>query len=86
MFRIEKDLPRQTLPPAYTLNGAIYLIKAEVLKRNRSWYNENTFAYVMPHERSVDIDSEWDLYVADLILTDREKDKYRDTHEEHKGW
>ena len=78
VFRIESDLPRQTLPPAYTLNGAIYLIKPQVLKERHSWYSDNTYAYVMPPERSMDIDSEWDLYVADLIL----RDKMR--HEKHK--
>lgn len=71
VFQIESDLPRQTLPPAYTLNGAIYLIKPQVLKERHSWYGENTYAYVMPAERSVDIDSDWDFYVADLILRDR---------------
>lgn len=78
VFRIESDLPRQTLPPAYTLNGAIYLIKPHILKQRHSWYSENTYAYVMPAERSMDIDNEWDLYVADLIL----KDKLQ--HEKHK--
>jgi N-acylneuraminate cytidylyltransferase/CMP-N,N'-diacetyllegionaminic acid synthase len=71
VFRIESDLPRQTLPPAYSLNGAIYLIKPQVLKERHSWYSENTYAYVMPTERSADIDSDWDFYVTDLILRDQ---------------
>jgi CMP-N,N'-diacetyllegionaminic acid synthase len=77
VFKIESDLPRQTLPPAYSLNGAIYLIKPQVLKERHSWYSENTFAYLMPPERSIDIDNEWDFRVADLILKDQIK------HESH---
>lgn len=64
-------LRRQDLPPAYVLNGAVYLVKREVLLRRRSLYGEKTCAYVMPRERSLDIDTPWDLYLADLILRDR---------------
>lgn len=64
-------LARQTLPPAYMLNGAIYLVRSDVLTTRQTFYTENTFAYVMPPERSLDIDTPWDLYLANLILRDR---------------
>jgi CMP-N,N'-diacetyllegionaminic acid synthase len=64
---------RQVLPPLHVPNGAIYLVKPEVLRAKNTLYTERTYAYVMPTERSLDIDSPWDLYVADLILTDRQK-------------
>jgi len=60
---------RQELPAAYALNGAIYLALREQLLRQRSWYSERTSAYVMPPERSLDIDTPWDFQLADLVLS-----------------
>lgn len=63
-------LPRQALPPAYALNGAIYLVRRSLLLESEDWYTDNTYAYVMPPERSIDIDSPWDLHLVELILGD----------------
>lgn len=62
---------RQDLPPAYALNGAIYLVRRDVLVQEKTFYTDNTYAYSMPEERSLDVDTPWDLYVVDLILRDR---------------
>ena len=59
---------RQDLPVSYSLNGAIYLGRAHVLMTRRTFYTNKTYAYVMPPDRSLDIDSPWDLKLADLIL------------------
>ena len=64
---------RRDLPRAYALNGAIYLARREVLLERQTFYTERTYAYIMPPERSMDIDSLWDLYLADLVLRDRNK-------------
>lgn len=62
---------RQDMPPAYALNGAIYLARWAALLSKRTFYTENTYAYVMPQERSLDVDSPWDLYLADLVMRHR---------------
>ena len=62
------DIRRQALPPAYALNGAIYLNRPVSLRQDRAFVPPGTIAYVMPPERSIDIDSAWDLHVVDLIL------------------
>ena len=62
-------LRRQDMPPAYALNGAIYLNKVESLINDRSFLPENTLAYVMPAERSLDIDDHWDLKIANMIFS-----------------
>jgi len=62
---------RQDLPPVYALNGAIYLARRDVLLERQTWYTDHTYAYIMPPERSLDIDTPWDLYLADSILKDR---------------
>jgi CMP-N,N'-diacetyllegionaminic acid synthase len=62
---------RQDLPPAYVLNGAVYLNRRESLLRDRTFFPQGTYAYIMPPERSLDIDSLWDFYLAELIMRDR---------------
>ena len=62
---------RQALPPAYVLNGAIYLNCRESLLHNQTFLPQGTYAYIMPLEWSLDIDLPWDLYLADLILRDK---------------
>lgn len=62
---------RQDLPSAYALNGAIYLVRREVLLQKATFYPDNTLAYVMPMDYSLDVDTAWDLYLVDLILKNR---------------
>ena len=64
-------LRRQVLPPAYVLNGAIYLSKRKSIINNHTFIPEDTHAYIMPQERSLDIDSPWDFYLAELILNNK---------------
>lgn len=64
---------RQDLPPVYALNGAIYLVRCEVLLEHKTFYTDHTYAYVMPPERSLDIDTLQDLYLAGLILKEKMK-------------
>lgn len=69
---------RQELPQAFTLNGAIYLHKWETLKQEKSFIPPWTLAYIMPRERSIDIDTPWDFFLAEQILreTINRKNKY----------
>jgi CMP-N,N'-diacetyllegionaminic acid synthase len=64
----DPDAVRQQLPVAYGMNGAIYIVPRTVLLEQRALYGSDTRAYVMPPERSLDVDSEWDLHLAALIL------------------
>lgn len=66
-------LRRQDLPPAYVINGAIYLNKPDSLRKNRKIIPPGTLAYVMPQERSMDVDTPWDFHLAELIMSDRMK-------------
>jgi CMP-N-acetylneuraminic acid synthetase len=63
---------RQDLSPVFALNGAIYLALRTVLLSERTFISDRTYAYVMPENRSLDVDTPWDLYLANLILNDRE--------------
>jgi len=64
-------LRRQDFPPAYALNGAIYINRCSSLLQEHTLFPHGTLAYIMPIERSIDIDSEWDLQLAEKLLKDR---------------
>ena len=62
---------RQDLPKYYRLNGAIYLAATKYLRERNGFFGPNTFAYEMPKERSVDIDSDLDFKLVSLLLQDK---------------
>ncbi|GAH37364.1 unnamed protein product, partial [marine sediment metagenome] len=62
---------RQELPIFYRLNGAIYLAYYNYIKQCRSFIGKDTFAYIMPRERSVDIDNKMDFKLAEIIKVAR---------------
>lgn len=64
-------LNRQELPVFYRLNGAIYLGEWEFFKKGDSFYGPRTFAYIMPKNRSVDIDTEVDFLLAEMLVKTR---------------
>ena len=64
------DAPRrQDLPARYVLNGAMYYAKAEWLRQSHRLVSEETLGYVMPPERSIDIDGLFDWRVAEIMLS-----------------
>jgi len=59
----------QDLPKSYRLNGALYVYNvARLLATGSLEMDDNSYAYPMPRERSVDIDSAIDLEVARVLL------------------
>jgi CMP-N,N'-diacetyllegionaminic acid synthase len=63
-----KGLNRQQLPIYYRLNGAIFISKTDTLYKEKTFIHENTFSYIMPNERSIDIDYEIDFRLAELLM------------------
>jgi CMP-N,N'-diacetyllegionaminic acid synthase len=63
---------RQELPPTYQVNGAVYVVESRWFREHRVFSDNETIAYVMPGERSIDVDSETDLIVAEALLAQRE--------------
>lgn len=58
----------QIYPDAYYHNGAIYVFKYDATIRHRVFWTENSYAYIMPPERSVDIDTIQDIHYAECLL------------------
>lgn len=64
---------RQDLPECYSLNGAIFATTLDLLLKYKTFYSGNTIGYVMPSERgAIDIDTEWDIYLANLVAKDKD--------------
>lgn len=59
---------RQDLPHAFVLNGAVYVAEIEWLKQTKDFISDQTIAYVMPNDRSLDIDTELDLQHFEELL------------------
>ncbi len=59
---------RQDAPLVYKYNGAVYVIRPESLRNKELGAFERRMPYVMPADRSIDIDSLRDLERAEEIL------------------
>ena len=60
---------RQTIPKLYQLNGAIYFFKTKWAQESKTLISSNTRGFLMPFERSVDIDTKYDLLLAEQIMS-----------------
>ncbi len=64
----QMPLRRQDAPKAYQLNGAVYVAECAYLAKHKSFMSDETIAYTMPLERSLDIDNELDFMLAEALL------------------
>ena len=65
------DLPRQKLPTYYRINGALYIRRIEYHSDGSiSLPETEAFAYIMPRERSIDIDTRIDFRLAEILMKD----------------
>ena len=63
---------RQDLSPYYRENGAIYIVSAEkVMDFEYNLYADKCCAYVMPREKSIDIDTKIDFIVAKTMIAQK---------------
>jgi CMP-N,N'-diacetyllegionaminic acid synthase len=68
-----EGLRRQDVdPPAYQRNGALYLTRREVLVAGGSLYGPRSRAWLMPPERSLDIDTPLDWQLAEVLAAGSE--------------
>ena len=59
---------RQDLTPAYALNGALYLAKTDWLIEKQTFIGPETLGYIMPPERSVDLDTPQDWRWVEFLM------------------
>ncbi|WP_157785583.1 cytidylyltransferase domain-containing protein [Sinorhizobium fredii] len=53
----------------FSPNGAVYIFSAEFLRSGEAWWSVGALPYLMPPERSVDIDTPYDLAVAKALFS-----------------
>lgn len=70
-----RGLRSQDLGSWYRLNGAVYVIGIDEFCREHGFMPKGTLGYVMPRERSVDVDTAFDFILAGLLLTQTAENK-----------
>jgi len=82
-FRIENGLLKaeftrepfkrsQDLPKLYRPNGSIFITYVKTFLKHRSFYTKHILSYIMPREKSIDIDDEFDFSITEFLLRTRE--------------
>lgn len=66
--RWRPNLVRQELEPVYAVNGAVYCVKRDVLVQSTSFWGSSAIPYIMPAERSVNVDTWVDLKLAQALM------------------
>lgn len=69
----DRMAPSHELPELWVRNGSIYLTRVETLRRGQILADDQR-GYVMPPERSHDVDTPEDLAFAEFLLSGRPRD------------
>ena len=64
------NIPRQSLPSYYRINGALYIVKTEYLMSTDNIYADKSFAVIMSKEHSIDIDDKIDFIIAEALMNE----------------
>ena len=59
---------RQDAPKSYDMNASIYIWKRDVILNENILFLKNTGLYIMPEERSIDIDTELDYKFVEFLM------------------
>ena len=64
-------LRRQDAPKSYDMNASIYIWKRDIILSENSIFLKKTGLYVMPEDRSIDIDTELDYKFVEFLLKEK---------------
>ena len=59
---------RQDAPSTYDMNASIYIWTRNSLLDSQKLFNEKTGLYIMPEDRSIDIDAELDFEFVEFLM------------------
>jgi CMP-N,N'-diacetyllegionaminic acid synthase len=69
----------QDLPSAYSVNGSFYLIAPEQLRKSHSFMGSGAIPLIIESQtEAIDIDTEFDFFLAETILLNDEKYAFRE--------
>ncbi len=63
---------RQDAPKSYDMNASIYIWKREIILHEKALFLDKTGLYVMPEERSIDIDTPLDYEFVEFMMRKKE--------------
>jgi CMP-N,N'-diacetyllegionaminic acid synthase len=66
-------ISRQSAPKVYEMNASIYIWKKDALIRAKKLFLRNMTAYIMPRERSIDIDNQLDFEIVKKLIKKNEE-------------
>lgn len=64
----EKLLNRQEIKKSYFPNGAVFVFDYRLIKQGK-YYSDNSYAYIMPRNRSVDVDTIEDFKYIEFLMS-----------------
>lgn len=64
----QQIIRRQDAPDVYVLNGAVYVAQIDWFLQQQTFLSEETIGYVMPKNRSHDIDTHLDFLLVEEVL------------------
>ena len=75
-MKVSKPLPnnvvaRQEAPIVYEHAASTYVISPDYLKTAKSLYEGKVIPYIMPFERSLDIDSQFDFKIIEFLMKEK---------------
>lgn len=59
---------KQAYIKTYIPNGALFVFKLSLIEQKKTYYSGKTYAYLMPKERSIDIDDDFDFEMAQYLM------------------
>ncbi|MGD2095807.1 MAG: acylneuraminate cytidylyltransferase family protein [Phycisphaerales bacterium] len=70
---IGPEIRRQDLRKVYWRNGAVYMVRRDMLLEEKKVIGDNPLFYEMPRSRSITIDDTFDWMLAELLMGRRKK-------------
>lgn len=74
-FEERSTVRRQDLEPVYWRNGGLYASKRHIVMERGRVFGDHVLPYIMPPERSVDMNSIIDFWTAEAVLKNMRKQK-----------
>jgi CMP-N,N'-diacetyllegionaminic acid synthase len=62
---------RQSAPKVYDMNASIYVWWKDILKKEGKIFLKNSKVYIMPKQRSIDIDDNIDFKIAEIMMAEQ---------------
>lgn len=73
----KEGIRRQNLPMAYKRSGDVYAIKRDLIMKKNKLFGDYVIGHIVPKEKVVDIDNEFDWLKAEYILKKMSKHSCR---------